>query len=866
MVMIATKLRTEYLTNPTGIGITKPSLFWNCEGGQRQTAYHIKATGSDDGLLFDSGKVAGGQMAGVPWGGKALNSRERVQWQVRLWDENDNPGEWSKPAHFEMGLLSCDDWVAGWITGNYRPKKAQRYPVDCFRRTFALNQGITRALLYITACGVYEAQLNTQRIGDFILAPGFTQYNKRLQYQTHDVTALLRPGENCLTIQLADGWFRGSVGAMGVRNVYGRETKLLAQLEIHLADGTTQIVCTGPDWDWSNDGPLLFADMKDGEVVDARKAPTYGSQARLTAYPVVPSASNNVPVNEHERFQPQLQVTPTGKVMLDFGQNIAGYLEFTITANAGQRLRIQMAERLKDDEVDMASIQCRAGKPNATPKQEIIYTCTQGQNHYKTRFAVFGFRYAQIETDISLCAEDFTAIAVYSDMEQTGFFACSNPLITRFVENTLWSMKGNFLDVPTDCPTRERSPWTGDVQIFCKTGSYLMDTAAFLRKWMQDVRDRQSSAGKVPCHAPDVRNNEFIPGIDFIARMDGCCGWADVAVLVPWRLYLQYGDERYLTESYASMKAHTLFQISRTGRTGLFGKPVFGPDRRYISNVGQAFGEWLEPQEVYKQSVLQDFCAPHPEEATAYLSYVCGIMAEVAGLLGHEEDLRLYQEYHEGCKAAYQNRFVKNGGINTTRQAKMVRPLALGLLDNRDAKDIFAKLVRNIEKSHFHIGTGFLSTPLILPLLTKMGRVDMAYRMMENEEYPGWLAEVKAGATTVWEDWEGNASQNHYSPGSVCEWLFETVCGIRISGENRFIIRPIPGGTLTHASFTYHSIYGTVSCAWEKQNGQMMFDITVPSNTTAEVVLPNGIAETLTAGSKRYIVREKPPESKRRQA
>lgn len=848
--MIAQNLRTEYLINPIGIDIRKPRFFWHCAEGIAQTAYQIVAKSSGE-VVWDSDKVHSSRMAGIAYEGPAPASRERVTWRVRLWDENDKPGDWSEEAFFEIGLLSPEDWHAHWIAGAHRPKRKQRYPVDCFRRAFALDKPIQTARLYITACGVYEARINQRRAGDFILAPGFTDYRKRLQYQTYDVTDLLRDGENVIEVKLADGWYRGSLGAMGVTGFYGKETKLLLQLEIAHTDGSHSKIVSDGSFAWSNDGPIRFADLQDGEQIDARMCPSYAGRTRITQNQVIPTASNNVPVLEQERFKPALLKTPSGNTLLDFGQNIAGYIQFDLTARAGQALWLQLAETLKDGELDMANIQCKAGTPKATPKQEISYICKDGENHYKTQFAVFGFRYAQVRADFNIDPDAFTAIAVYSDMRQTGRFASSNPLINRFVENTLWSMKGNFLDVPTDCPTRERAPWTGDVQIFCKTGSYLMDTAAFLRKWLFDLQDRQSPKGKVPCHAPDVRNNEFIPGIDFIKRMDGCCGWADAAVLVPWRLYELYRDESLLDVFYPMMRKHVRFQIGRTGRTGMFGKPVWGEDRRYFSNVGQAFGEWLEPKEVYTQSVLNDFLAPHPEEATAYLSHVCGVMETIARITGHEEDIGLYREYHEGCKRAYAHQFAGHDGIDTDRQSKLVRPLAFDLLERRAKEKTTSRLLASIQKRAYKIGTGFLSTPLILPTLTRLGHLDTAYKMMENEENPGWLAEVKAGATTVWENWDGSASNNHYSPGSVCEWLFETVCGISVADENTFRIAPQPGGSLTHASFSFESVYGAVSSAWRRDEDGILYEIEVPAGCTAEVRLP-GSAKAMRLHAGKY--------------
>ncbi len=458
--MKAVRLCTEYLKNPLGIDMQKPRLQWNCEEGMKQTAYQIRCEN------WDSGKVESSSMQAVyP---HALASREKVTWQLRLWDETDTPGAWSEGG-FEMGLLSAADWKANWITGNYKADKKQRYPVDCFRKVFTAPAGPAR--LYITACGLYEATLNGQRVGNFVMAPGHTDYRKRISYQSYDVTDLLIPGENTIEIFLADGWYRGSTGAWGLRNQYGKETKVIAQLEV---DGQP-ILLTDDTWSWSNDGPIRFADNQDGEVYNANDIPGYKGKAKVAKHTVVPTASNNVPVVERERFVPTVITTPDGKTVLDFGQNIAGYIEFTLHAKAGQRVFLRFGELLDaDGEFTQKNIQC-AAKNRATPLQQVIYTCKDGENHYKTKFAVFGFQYALLETDAQWKPGDFTAIAVYSDLEQTGFFECSNELLNQFVENTVWSSKGNFLDVPTDCPTRERHGWTGDSQIFFDTASYLFD-------------------------------------------------------------------------------------------------------------------------------------------------------------------------------------------------------------------------------------------------------------------------------------------------------------------------------------------------------------------------------------------------------
>ena len=848
--MKAISLRTEYLKEPLGIDIPSPRLFWNCEGGTRQSAWEILACDDSGKLLWHSGKVQSGAMY-CPWGGDPVPPKTRVCWKIRLWDENDTEGAWSE-ASFETGIQA---WQGQWITGNYRVNPTKRYPVDCFRKVFDTTS-VAKARLYITACGVYEARLNSRRCGDYILAPGVTDYRKRIQYQTYDVTDLLLSGRNTLTVQLADGWYRGSTGAWGLKNQYGFQTKLLAQLEITRTDGSVQTIVTDDSWDWSNDGPIRFADNKDGEILDARLQPSYRAKAKPTRHKVSPTAANNVPVVEKERFVPQMLRTPGGKTVLDFGQNMAGYLSFRLHARAGQKIRLLLGEMLDSaGEFTQANIQLTMGK-KTTPLQRIEYTCREGLNDYKTTFAVFGFRYALVEADMQIDAKDFTAIAVYSDLTQAGTFRCSHPLINALVDATVWSAKSNHLDVPTDCPTRERHAWTGDAQIFFETAAYLFDFAAFSRKYLRDVYDWQQKSGKLPHIAPDG-------GADFYMRpMNGSVGWADIGVLYPSKFAKVYRDESLLKAYYPAMVRYARFMIRRCGKK----MPLFAENirlsrenRKYLVNMGQSYGEWSEPVDVGAFH-WTDFCAPHPEVSTAYTAYILGIMAEAAEKYGTAEEVKLFRRYHEGCKKAYQE-LVSQGKytLDTHRQAQLVRPLALELLTPEQTEFAKKRLIQALEHYGWRLGTGFLSTPLILDVLAQID-IEAAYRLLENEELPGWLSMPRLGATTIWESWEGPyntqgagaGSLNHYSKGAVCAWLFHTVCGIRVAGENRFVIAPRPGGSLTQAEACYTSIYGHVACRWEKAENRCTFTVTVPSNCEALICLPDGSRHTQTAGTTIY--------------
>ena len=851
--MRAINLKTEYLVNPMGIDIQNPRLMWNCEGGITQTAYRIIAI-SDEKTAWDSGKVSSSSMrAEYPL---SLSSRERIVWSVTLWDENNVEGEPSEAAYLETGLLSASDFTAKWISGNYRVNKKKRYPVDCFKKQFNAKN-IVKARLYITACGLYEAKINGQRVGNFVLAPGHTDYTKRIQLQTYDVAELLKNGENEITVELADGWYRGSCGAWGLKNQYGTQTKLLAQLEITDKSGNRSVIGTNKTWLWSDDGEIRFADNKDGETVEAWRKPSYNAFAKETECDILPVSSNNVPVTEHERFTVKNVITtPNGEKVLDFGQNIAGYITFAVTAKKGQKIKLRFGEMFdKDGEFTQKNFQCANKKrTKVTPLQKIEYYCKDGLNEYKTKFAIFGFQYVLIETDVEWVNENFTAIAVYSDMEETLAFESSNELLNRLAEATRWSAKNNHVDVPTDCPTRERHGWTGDAQIFCDTAAYLFNYAPFARKYVYDMIDGQRKNGKFRQITPKG-------GVDFYMNfMDGSAGWSDAGVLIPYRVYKRYGDKKILESSYAAMKKYADFKIKTLGKwyptaikTGIDRKY-----KKYISNYGQSYGEWAEPTEVHITG-FKDFACPHPEETTAYIVYMLETMAEIAGVLGKQDDKKRFSEYAEKAKIGY-GKLIEcpKFSLDTDRQAKLVRPLYMNLLNEEQSQFAENRLIAALNNYDWRLGTGFLSTPFILYVLEKID-VEYAYKLLENEQMPGWLFMPKMNANTIWESWEGTeaqggiASLDHYSKGAVLEWVFSEMCGVKVSGENEFTIAPKVGGKFIFANCEYQSAYGKVKSGWKRENGVTTYKIVIPANTTAKIVLPDG-ERTVHAGEYEYTV------------
>ncbi len=860
--MKAIHLRCNDRKNPLGIDDAAPRLSWHCDQGERQSAYQVKVL-TEDGLLFwDSGRVESGSMHAL-YGGPTPESAQRLHWTVTLWDENNASTE-SESAWFEMGLLRQEDWEARWICG-VDTNKAERLPADCFRRRFPLRGEVKRARLYATACGVYEAELNGERLSG-VLAPGATEYDKRLYYRVYDITKLLKE-ENELRVTVADGWFKGKLGSTNEQYFFGTQLKLLAQVVIDYGDGTQDVFGTDENWQWSSDGPVRYADLKDGEVYDARMRPSYSQTALLTDYPTIPSASPADGIFEHESFTPTLLTSPSGAKILDFGQNLAGYIRFRINGNPGQTIRLRMCEALDHGEYSNATVQHVL--PDLPPTaQEIVYTCGGGKETYRPAFFYSGFRYALVEGLDTVDPADFEAVAVYSDLEMESDFSCSNTMINQFLSNTRWSLKSNFVDIPTDCPQREKSGWTGDAQVFVGTASYLADTAAFFRKWLRDVRDCQREDGRVDNVCPKIRGKDTNRD-----ALNGSVGWADAAVIIPYTLWKRTGDDRFITDNYELMHGWEQYVIQLASDKSWYHLPDGHPLKKmvapwligdspyseYIIESGLHWGEWCEPD----MDGGSELVRPKPEITTAYLHYSMTLLAEMLCAVGKEEEAQLCEKYADGAKKAYNYHFVEGGTIKAPRQAPMVRALALGLLDEDTAKQVAASLDASARARNYTVGTGFLSTPFVLGVLVRYGYVDTAYRMLENTQAPGWLAMVKQGATTVWEHYTAydeerhplKQSMNHYSPGAVCSFLFDTVCGIRVAGENRFAITPVPGGSLTWAKADYASPYGRVSCAWEKTENGITFTVEIPANTVAELTLPDGTLHELHCGCHSFEVR-----------
>lgn len=852
--MKAIKLRTNYRENPLGIDDDRIRFSWICSGGIEQRAYQVLVLDESSQRIHDSGKIESDQMHYL-LPEKLLRAKQRYFWQVILWDENQET-EKSEQAFLETGFLQ-GAWMAQWITTGIKAKK-DRIPAEYFQKTFSLKGKVKRARLYATACGVYSVNINGKRLPG-VLTPGTTEYIKRLYYQTYDLGGYIEE-ENTVTFTLGDGWYMGKLGFLNVTNRFGDMRKLLAQIEITYEDGSQIVIGTDDSFSCCNDGPIRYADLKDGEIYDAGRAPSFHQKAVVTEHTIVPAASPLEAISEHEEFGAKLLISPKGSKILDFGQNIAGYIRFEVNGVKGQEIRLRMFEVMDHGEYSDATI----GQPD--PKlpdimQEIKYICKGGKEVFYPEFFYSGFRYAEVNGLEEVQAEDFTAVAVYSNLTFNSQFKCSNDKINRFYQNTLWSLKGNFVDVPTDCPQREKSGWDGDAQLFLPTACYMTDVAAFFKKWLRDMRDCQREDGRVANVSPSAHKHQDRE------PMSGATGWADAAVMIPYHLWKVYGDKRFIEESYELMHGWKEYVIracadKRMKRASFIPpankmfRPYYVPKseyEQYVMESGSHWGEWCEPD----IDSMTEMNQPKPELTTAYTYHSMKLLGEMLEVIGKEEEAKECKKFAEGARIAYNYYFVENGTIKAPRQAPMVRSLALGLLSPEDAALVAEKLNQSAVSRDYTVGTGFLSTPYVLQVLVKYGYIETAYRMLENTKAPGWLAMVEAGATTVWEtyqiyDEEGyplQHSMNHYSPGAMCGFLFDTVCGIKIKNENEFLIQPVPGGTLTEAFAEYDSPYGMITSSWKKVQDEIVFHFNVPANTKAYITLPDGTQEILSAGS-----------------
>jgi len=842
--MNITALRCEYAENPLGIDIPRPRFAWQLQSanqGARQTAYQILATSGGE-TLWDTGKVESDQSVLVAYGGPPLQSGQRVEWKVRAWDETDQPTAWSQTAWFEMGLLTPQDWQAGWIGSFLVGSARASVPVPFLRKTFHLEKSPVRARLYITALGLYEAAINGQRVGNAVLTPGWTDYRIRVRYQTYDVTRLLQPGENALGAILGDGWYCGHVEWRD-RQMYGERPKLLAQLVITDAEGGETVICSDSSWK-HNFGPLTESDLLHGEHYDARRefpgwdspgfddSDWFPAQVFLHPEGLQRVAQNGPLVKTHEELTPvalnEIKDWPLSRYVFDLGQNMTGVVRLRVRGAAGATVRIRYAEMLNPDGT-LYTANLR------TARATDYYTCKgAGEETWTPRFTFHGFRYVELSGPIEPPGLDsVTGLVWHSESPITGEWSCSDPLLNQLQHNILWGWKGNIVDVPTDCPQRdERMGWTGDAQVFSRTSTFLTQSAAFWAKWLVDLEDSQSPAGHIPPTAPNT---------DAIRTGDGGPAWADAAVIVPWNIYLAYGDRRILAERYGMMKRF-VDSLTAAAPDGIRVHPA--------RTEWGGFGDWL----ALDGSGRTEGGTPKDLIGTAFYAHSARLLSQIAAVLEKNDDAEMYSRLFERVRAAFQNRYVTPDGFVSGRtQTSYVLALAFDLLPESAIPNALDWLARDIQERGYHLSTGFVGTSHLPFVLSRYGRTDLAYALLFQKTWPGWLYAVTQGATTIWERWDGWTQEkgfqdpgmnsfNHYAYGAIGDWLYRVVAGIdtdpRKPGYKRILLHPHPGPGLTHVRAALDSPYGLIVSEWRIEAGRFAWDVTIPPNTRATLTLP----------------------------
>lgn len=898
MTVIA-DLICEYRTLPLGIDVTSPRLGWAMKTERqdaRQVAYQVLAA-SDPGQLhrgqcdlWDSGRVESDESVHVIYKGKPLQSRQRVFWKVLVWDERGAVTQ-SQVAWFEMGLLSKADWQAQWIGTEFAGGAYSQIPPPYLRTAFKVPKAFHSARLYVTALGLYECSLNGKVIHEDVLTPGWTDFTRRIRYQVYDVTAELSVGENALGAIVGDGWAVGFLG-WSKRQQYADRPELLAQLEVNLEDGTRLVFATNASWKYQF-GPLLNNDLLMGEEYDARREMPGWDQSGYDDsawHPVMvfndPGialvATNQPMIGRIQEIKPRCQPYNNSRFrrrrfIFDMQQNMVGRVRFEGSAPAGTLVTLRFAEALNPDgSLYTANLRSARATDYYTFKGN-------GVEVWEPKFTFHGFRYVElIDYPGEIGADTITGIVLHTSMTATGDFECSDPLINQLQSNIVWGQKGNFIDVPTDCPQRdERLGWTGDIQVFARTAAFNFDVAGFLTKWAQDVADAQDERGAIPICAPTFDRSSSA------YRSDGGPAWSDAVIICPWTVYVCYGDTRILEENYTVMRRFMDFLI-RTSP---------GYIRCALDyEEWQGFGDWLSVNAATPRDLI----------GTAFFAYDALLMAQIAAALDYADDAARYAELFNQIKMAFADRFLVG---STAVNADIPAPIRK-LLDEQDAlsrgklprieygpvtsqvfnTNLFTpsqtayalalyfdllpealitlavdELVADIQRRELHLSTGFVGSPYLPFVLSQNGRLDIAYALLNQKTWPSWLYAVVQGATTVWERWDGWTEEagfqdpamnsfNHYAYGSIGDWLYRTTVGIEPDpsspGYKHIILRPRFGGGLTYANGRLKTLYGDIVSNWRIDDGRFEWKVIIPPNTTATAHLPAIGSDTVTLNGK----------------
>lgn len=851
---------SEDFKNPIGFYDANPTFSWQLpvlEIVKNQSAYQIIVASNPDLLpdnadLWNSGNQKTDQSAWVNYEGEALNSRQKVYWQVKYWNQDNESSEWSEINTFELGLLNNNDWKAKWIglptkdEGVLGSQENIIHRPQYLRKSFELSGDVAYARLYITAKGVFDVSINGENVSNDVMPPGWTPYKKRIETITYDVTDLMESGKNTIGTEVAAGWYSGRLGWMKSFWNDTESPKLLCQLELTMKDGSKQMIISDDSWKGTTNGPIRMSEIYDGETYNANlEMPNWTtnnfddkSWQAVQAFGL--DGDLKLEPKRHSSVKPKLKVESKevfkkeGTIIFDLKQNMVGVPLLKIPMKKGDTLKIRFAEMLSPDGSFYTKNYRSAQSTN-------YYIAAEDKTmEWQPKFTFHGFRYIELsgfDASKEPSKDWVTGIVQYSDFKENGTFETSHDKLNQLQSNIVWGLRGNFFDIPTDCPQRdERMGWTGDAQVFGPTSLFNADVYKFWTSWLQSVRESQYDNGGIPFVVPDVLNNSKVSS-----------GWGDVAVIIPWKMYFRTGDKSVLEENYEMMKAWV--------------KHHEATSTNYISSMN-SFADWLQP---FPSKGETKGDTSHPLIGTAFFAHTAKLTAQAAEVLGKKDDQVMYETLYKNVAKAFDNEYFdetgKIKGVADT-QTSYLMALAFNLLPENKQANAKKYLLEKIKAADNHLRTGFLGTPLLSQVLDETGETDLMYQLLFNETYPSWFYSINQGATTIWERWNSYSktegfnpqnmnSLNHYAYGAVGEWMYERIGGIAPlePGYKVIQIAPLPKEPLSSASTSLNTPYGKVSSSWTIENNRFQLDIIIPPNTTAKIIIPANTKENLILNS-----------------
>ncbi len=822
-------LRTEYRENPIGLDVKHPRFSWKMKSDAQntvQSSYRITVSDSEK-TVWDSGVTESDQSVLIPYSGEKLKPETAYMVNIEVKDNYGNTAQ--NKTSFETGVFSGNDFSANMLTHDF-PEDETACPI--FFKEFELKKPVAKARIYATAQGLYELSLNGERVGDYRMTPGWTSYNKRLQYQIYDITSILKE-QNIIEMTVANGWYKGPFGFTLRPNIYGDKVGAFAEIHVFYEDGSKDVITTDESWSVKT-GEIQYSEIYMGETIDANSPEIKNGKVIIKEFDKeILTAQENEPVRITERIPAKkLFVTPKGEKLVDFGQNLTGAAEVRIKGQKGQKIIIRHAEVL-DKDGNFYSETLRQAKSVDT------YICNGEEQVFLPHFTFHGFRYICVEGIEEPSPDMFTACVTHSDMEKTGDFTCSNKKVNQLQSNIAWGQRDNFLDIPTDCPQRdERLGWTGDAQIFSWTASFNRNTALFFTKWMRDMSAESSLEKGVPHVVPDILDSY------------SSSAWSDSAVIIPWVVYQTFGDTRILSENWKCMHEWVDYIKNHCGDNGLW-------------QTGFQYGDWLALDK--EESADRTGATDKYMIANAYYIYVTDLVRKTAEVLGEKEEAEKYRKLYDKTLEAFREEYyTATGRIVSETQTGAVVSLYFNLAREKDRDRILKTLLTNIENHKNHLSTGFVGTPYICHALSENGAHDMAATLFMKEDYPSWLYAVNMGATTIWERWNsikpdgtfdesGMNSLNHYAYGSIGDWMYRKISGLSQleSGYKKFKVQPMFVKGIEESELNFESVYGKIEVKTSCKNGKIHVHVTVPANTSAVIILPEK-NETIEVGSGSY--------------